>query len=55
MAPKGQVRQTEMKRIFKFEKYFHMNQFTQVSDVAHGPLVDTHNPLYYHTNVLHLK
>jgi hypothetical protein len=39
MAPKGQVGQMEMKCILIFEKYFHMSQFTQVSDVAHGPLV----------------
>jgi hypothetical protein len=40
MAPEGQVGQNEMKCILKFEKYFHMlASVTQVSDVAHGPLV----------------
>jgi hypothetical protein len=46
MDSKGQVGQKEMKCILKFEKYFHMSQcVTQVSDVAHGPLVIVSNAI----------
>jgi hypothetical protein len=39
MASEGQVGQKEMKCILKFKSIFIWASATQVSDVAHGPLV----------------
>jgi hypothetical protein len=47
MAPEGRMGQMEMKCIFDIGKKFKWAKVSQVSDVAHGPLVWILLPIYY--------